>query len=285
MHSHTKMQPMSSYTHPGPRRTQRIGQPLCMGASSCLVEVVVPVYNEAHVLVESIRRLHSYLSSSSVGSFQITIANNASTDATADVACTLAGALPEVRVINLAHKGRGLALRSAWEQSKADVVAYMDVDLSTDLGAFPDLISPLLTGECDVAFGSRLTNDSEVTRGLKREFISRSYNRLLRRALHVSFSDAQCGFKAARRVVVQQLLPQIEDNNWFFDTELLYRAQEHQLRLHEVPVHWVDDPDSRVHVVSTALEDLRGIKRLRAQKHKDTQQQELPSPVRQELAW
>ena len=172
-----------------------------------------------------------------------------------------------VEVLYLDRKGRGHALRVAWMRSDAEVLAYMDVDLSTDLSALGELVLPLLEGRGDLAIGSRLAPGAQVTRGLKREVISRSYNLLLHVLLGATFSDAQCGFKAGRREAIQALLDDVEDEGWFFDTELLYLAQRRKLAIHEVPVRWVDDPDSRVDIVATAREDLRGIMRLRAAGH------------------
>jgi glycosyltransferase involved in cell wall biosynthesis len=227
------------------------------------LDVVIPVYNEQHVLAASVRTLHDALSSRFDGSFRITIANNASTDDTLRTALALRFALPSVRVLHLERKGRGRALRRAWATSDAGVVAYMDVDLSTDLAALGDLVGPLLDGSADLAIGSRLARGAEVTRGARRELISRGYNLLLRAVLGVGFSDAQCGFKAGRRDVVAALLPEVHDESWFFDTELLCLAERRGLRIHEVPVRWVEDPDSRVRILATAREDLRGILRLR----------------------
>ena len=230
------------------------------------VEIVVPVYNEERVLPESIRRLHRYLSTTTEipFSWQITIADNASTDATLYIARSLARMLDGVHVLRVERKGRGLALRTAWSASHARVVAYMDVDLSTDLSALLPLVAPLLSGHSEVAIGTRLARGSRVTRGAKREFISRSYNRLLRTALRAKFSDAQCGFKAVRGDVVRPLLRAVKDDGWFFDTELLITAQRRGMRIHEVPVDWVDDPDSRVDIARTAAGDLRGIVRMLA---------------------
>jgi glycosyltransferase involved in cell wall biosynthesis len=227
------------------------------------VDVVIPVHNEARVLARSVRALHAHMLATLDVPFAITIADNASSDDTLAEAQALSWELPQVRVLHLAEKGRGRALRAAWGASEADVVAYMDVDLSTDLAALAPLLEPLLAGRGDIAIGTRLAPGAEVTRGLRRELISRSYNMLLRLLLRAGFSDAQCGFKAGRTEVVRELLPQIEDEAWFFDTELLYLCQRNRLAIHEVPVRWVEDTDSRVHILATAREDLRGIVRLR----------------------
>src|SRR5204863_1222385 len=167
------------------------------------------------------------------------------------------------RAVHMDCKGRGRALRAAWSASTAEVVAYMDVDLSTDLDALLPLVAPLVSGHSDVAIGTRLAPGAEVVRGPKREAISRAYNLLLKAALGAGFSDAQCGFKAVRADVARELLPLIEDDGWFFDTELLVLAERNGLRIHEVPVDWIDDPDSRVDVVRTAAGDLRGLWRMR----------------------
>jgi putative flippase GtrA len=230
-----------------------------------LVEIVVPVYNEHAVLESSIRRLHSYLSESFPFSWRVLIADNASSDDTLAIARRLAHELRGVDVLHLGAKGRGRALRAAWSSSDAEVVCYMDVDLSTDLRALLPLVAPLLSGHSDLAIGSRLAWGARTTRSPKREFISRTYNRLLHAALRAHYSDAQCGFKAARTAVVRELLPDVRDEGWFFDTELLTLADRRGLRIHEVAVDWVEDPDSRVDIVSTAVGDLRGVARLAAQ--------------------
>lgn len=230
--------------------------------SSPVVDIVIPVYNEENDLEPCVRRLHAHLSAGMPYSFQITVADNASTDSTLKVAETLAREFPSVRVVHLPEKGRGRALRTVWSTSESAVLAYMDVDLSTDLAAVLPLIAPLVSGHSDLATGTRLHRGSRVIRGAKREFISRSYNLMLRHTLSTRFSDAQCGFKAIRREVAEHLLPLVEDNAWFFDTELLVLAERSGLRIHEVPVDWIDDPDSSVHIFSTAMADIRGIARL-----------------------
>ncbi len=226
------------------------------------VLVVIPVYNERLALEGSVRRLHGFLESSFPFSWQILIADNASTDGTHQIARRLTYDLDRVDALRLPEKGRGRALRAAWSEADARVLCYMDVDLSTDLTALLPLVAPLVSGHSDVAIGSRLARGAHVTRSLRREFISRTYNRLLRLVLRSRFSDAQCGFKAIRRDVATALLPQIKDEEWFFDTELLVLAERAGLRIHEVPVDWVEDTDSRVRVVPTAVADLRGVARL-----------------------
>jgi len=243
--------------------TRDCQQPAAPAPRGCLVEVTVPAYNEAKVLAESIRRLHSYLTANIPFRFVITIADNASTDETFAIAERMSGELAGVRAIHLDRKGRGLALRHVWSSSTADVVSYMDADLSTGLESFLPLIAPLVSGHSDLTTGSRLSPGATVVRGLKREIISRAYNLLLRIVLAARFSDAQCGFKAGRTEVIKALLPSVQDDAWFFDTELLMLAQRRKLRIWEIPITWIEDPDSTVDIVRTALADLRGVARLR----------------------
>jgi putative flippase GtrA len=226
------------------------------------LDVVVPVYNEELDLEGCVRRLHDHLTRMGTYRFRITIADNASNDRTPQIAQRLADEFADVVNLRLEQKGRGRALQTAWSHSNAEVLVYMDVDLSTDLSALLPLVAPLISGHSDLAIGTRLAKGSRVVRGTKREVISRTYNFILRRALRARFSDAQCGFKAIRREVAVELLPLVQDTGWFFDTELLVLAQRSGLRVHEVPVDWIDDPDSRVDVVSTAIADLRGVARL-----------------------
>lgn len=226
------------------------------------LDVVVPVFNEERVLERSIQRLAEYLEVHVPFPAVITIADNASTDGTLAIAQRLAASRANVSVVHLDRKGRGRALRAVWSASDAEVLVYMDVDLSTDLDGLLPLVAPLLSGHSDVAIGTRLARGARVVRGPKREFISRAYNALLRIALGARFSDAQCGFKAIRADRARAVLPLVRDDEWFFDTELLVVAERAGLRIHEVPVDWVDDPDSRVDIVATALADLRGIARL-----------------------
>jgi putative flippase GtrA len=242
-----------------------------LGSSACpdaatpeapLLEVVVPVHNEAHVLAASADRLVAYLADEFPFSWRITIVDNASTDRTWIEATKLAALHDGVSALRLDAKGRGRALRAAWSASEAPVVAYMDVDLSTDLRALLPLVAPLVSGHSDLAVGSRLATGARVVRRAHRELISRVYNRLLRLVFRNGFRDAQCGFKAVRADVARRLLPRVVDDGWFFDTELLLLAERNGFRISEIAVDWVDDPDSRVNLVRTAIADLKGMGRL-----------------------
>ncbi|TPW73442.1 bifunctional glycosyltransferase family 2/GtrA family protein [Schumannella sp. 10F1B-5-1] len=229
--------------------------------SAPLLEIVVPVFDEERSLEQSIRTLHAALRGQFGDRWLLTIADNASTDATPAIADALAAELERVRAVHLAEKGRGRALKQVWLASEAEVVGYLDVDLSTDLAALAPLVAPLLSRHSDLAIGTRLSADARVVRGAKREIVSRGYNALLR-ATGLRASDAQCGFKAMRSDVARRILPFVEDTGWFFDTEVLMIAERSGLRIHEVPVDWVDDEDSKVDIVATALADLRGVVRV-----------------------
>jgi putative flippase GtrA len=226
------------------------------------VEIVIPVRDEERDLAPSVRRLHGHLRAALPVSCQITIADNGSTDGTWAQALALARELSGVRAVRIESPGRGGALRSIWSASDAEIVAYMDVDLSTDLNALLPLLAPLLSGHSDVAIGTRLARGARVIRGPRREVLSRGYNALLHLTLGTGFTDAQCGFKAIRADAARRLLPLTADRGWFFDTELLVLAERAGLRIHEVPVDWIDDPDSRVQLLPTIAADLTGIVRL-----------------------
>lgn len=225
--------------------------------------IVIPVFNEEAQLAGSIARLAAFLRERHDWESEIVIADNGSTDGTLQKAHLVADEYGMVRVLHLDAKGRGRALKTAWLQSRANILCYMDVDLSTDLAALPALIEAIAQGGYDVAIGSRLMPGSEVVRGWKRDWISRCYNQLVKAMFRTRFSDAQCGFKAISATAADALLPLVEDTGWFFDTELLVVAEKLSWRICDVPVRWVDDSDSRVKIVRTAWADLKGLARVR----------------------
>ena len=228
------------------------------------LDIVIPVYNEAHVLAGSIERLRSYLEETNFPySRRIVVADNASTDRTLAVAQELAERFDDVAALHLPQKGRGRALRKAWLESDADAVSYMDVDLSTDVAALTPLARAVLEEGYDVASGSRMTRGSQIERSLRRELTSRGFIFLIKLVFLSKLSDTQCGFKALSRQAVRELVPRIENEEWFFDTELLLLAEKGGYRIKEVPVRWREDPDSRVNVAKTVAEDLRGLLRMR----------------------
>ncbi|TWP17621.1 glycosyltransferase [TM7 phylum sp. oral taxon 352] len=237
-------------------------QPPFRAIARPLIDIVVPVLNEEKILQKSITTLDEYMTKHLPYRYQIIIADNGSQDKTLDIAKYLAEKHQSVRVVSLAERGRGRALKQVWQNSPADILTYMDVDLSTSLDDFLPMIQPLVAGEAGVAIGSRLAKGAKTTRGLKREFISRCYNKIIKRTSGTKFSDAQCGFKAMRRDVAAKFLPKIKDNEWFFDTELLIKTERASVPIHEQPVTWIEDTDSRVKIVKTAVDDLKGLYRV-----------------------
>ena len=229
------------------------------------VEFVIPVLNEERALPVCIERLHGFLSNAMQEyDWRIVVADNGSTDRTPDVCEELSSRYEEVGYLRLEARGRGRALRTAWLAGDGDYHCYMDVDLSTELEAIPPLIESLASGGYDLAVGSRLDRGSRVIgRTLKREVVSRCYNFIIQVMFFVRFRDAQCGFKAISRKAARELAPLVVDNGWFFDTELLILAEKNGYRIAEIPVRWEDDPDTRVKIVKTAYEDMKGLFRLR----------------------
>jgi glycosyltransferase involved in cell wall biosynthesis len=230
---------------------------------------VIPVLNEAHVLEKSVGTLRAFLGEQMPCVWRVVIVDNGSTDGTDRVARLLVGRHADVRFVQLPQRGRGRALRHAWSQSDADVLCYTDVDLSTELPALPKMVHAILADGFDLATGSRLLPDSRTTRSPKREFISRAYNLFVKAVLWTSFSDAQCGFKAISRSATAELVPSVKDQAWFFDTELLVLAEKRGYRIADIPVQWIEDDDSRVRIVRTAWEDIKGVLRVRVRLWRD----------------
>ncbi len=231
--------------------------------SEVTLDIVIPVLNEAHVLAQSVAKVRKTLPELLPCQWRILIVDNGSTDGTIETGRTLAAEYTDVVALHLDQRGRGRALRYAWTQSPADVVCYMDVDLSTELKALPRALHAMLSEGYDIAVGSRLMRESRIRRCLRREIISRIYNLMLKVLLNVRFSDAQCGFKVVTREVVDRIVPQIKDQSWFFDTELLVLSERQGYRIKDVPVTWNEDDDSRVRIIKTAWEDIKGVFRLR----------------------
>ena len=229
------------------------------------VDVVIPVLNEAHVLERSVLAVRRFLQQQPRYAWRIVIVDNGSTDGTDRVATELAQRYGNVRFVHLSQRGRGRALRHAWTQSLADVMCYIDVDLSTELAALPRLIDAISLEGYDVATGSRLMPGSRVVRSTRREMISRIYNLFVKAVLGTRFSDGQCGFKAVSRHVADRIIPQVEDQSWFFDTELLVLTEKQGYRIKDLPIVWIEDDDSRVKIVRTAWDDVKGVLRIRWQ--------------------
>lgn len=227
------------------------------------VDIVLPVYNEAHVLERGVRALHAFLTDNLAHEWRIVVADNGSRDGTHEIAQRLEAELTNVAAWRIPEAGRGRALTRAWLQSEADVLTYMDIDLSTDLEAFPRLVSAVAEQRYDIAAGTRLGAGSETARSPKREILSRGFVLLINVVFQTRLRDTQCGFKAIGRECALKLLPLVQDTGWFWDTELLLLAARGGWRVTFIPVRWVEDSDSRVRVVSTVWRDLKGLARMR----------------------
>ena len=230
------------------------------------VDIVIPVLNEEVALALCVSKLLDFVSKNlNDYNCRVVVADNGSDDRTLQVAHELAKqfGMSIVSILHLDERGRGRALRRAWLDSSADVLVYMDVDLSTDLNELPALISSISVEGFDLSTGSRLKSSAKTKRSLKRELISRSYNLLIKLLFRTRFSDAQCGFKAISNKAAQALIPFVKNNHWFFDTELLILAEKSGFKIKDIPVKWEEDSDTRVKLVKTIFEDLRGLARLK----------------------
>ena len=232
-----------------------------MGAS---VDIVIPVLNEEERLPRGIVILHKFLQQEmNDNPWRIIIADNGSTDRTRSVSEMLVQRYSGITYMYIPQRGRGRALRAAWMESTADIVSYMDVDISTSLSHFPRLIRAIDQNGYDVAIGSRHAKGARIQRSFRRDFLSRTYNLIIRAMFLVQFKDAQCGYKALSRRAARSLVPLVKDNHWFFDTEMLIMASKWNYRIREIPVEWVEDANSTVKVFRTVWEDLKGLLRLR----------------------
>src|SRR5579862_3571463 len=228
------------------------------------VEITVPVYNEEEELEKHIAILVDFCRSHLFKyDWHITIADNASSDNTPVIAATLAKQNFRITLLRLEQKGRGRAVKRSWSISHADYCVYMDLDLSTDLIHLPSLLKALQNGY-DIAIGSRLAKGAKVEgRTMFREITSRALNFFfIQFFFNTHFTDAQCGFKAVTKRVVEQLIPRIQDNSWFFDGELLIVGEKCGYKIYEEPVHWVDNPGSTVRLMATIFGDIKAMVRL-----------------------
>lgn len=231
-------------------------------------DVTIPVLNEAATLRRQVAALRVFLSDRfpTPGQWKIVIADNGSTDETRQIAADLSEEYPEVRLVIVPRRGVGLALKTSWTQSTADIVGYMDLDLATDLSHFSEAFGVLAEDRADLVYATRLHPRAKVIgRTLKREISSRVFNQLLRTYLGVGFSDGMCGFKFLKREILPELMAHgAENDGWFFSTELLTVAEWRGFHLHELPVTWTDDAaSSKVKVLPLAMRYLRDMRQLK----------------------
>ena len=234
-------------------------------------DVTIPILNEEETLDRQVRVLHRFLKKNfpEPGQWRIVIADNGSTDLSPQIAEKLNGELPEVSLVRVPEKGVGLALKTSWSGSRADIVGYMDLDLATDLQHFIQAYNALATEGFDLVYATRLHRKSRVIgRTLKREITSRVFNFILKTYLGTRFSDGMCGFKW----LLRQLLPALMEggavsNGWFFSTELLTVAEWKGLNMCELPVKWTDDTTgSKVNIAGLAKQYLKAMRILKKRK-------------------
>lgn len=227
------------------------------------VDIVLPVYNEEKILKKNVLRLMSFLKNNIRQNWKIIISNNGSTDRTINIAKELAAKHTEIGYLDLSEKGKGRAIREAWLQSDANIVSFMDIDLSSDIRFFPDLISSIIKEEYDIVIGSRILKGAQVKRSIKREFASRFYNLLLKFVFRTKIYDTHCGFKAMKKNAADDILPETENQKFFFDTELLIIAEKKGYKIKEIPIKWIEDSESKVKTISLGIKYLLGIIQLR----------------------
>ncbi len=235
-------------------------------------DVTLPVLNEEATLKRQVHVLHQFLCEHFPArrrQWQIVIADNGSTDATPRLALELSDELAEVRLVRVPSKGVGLALKTSWSQSEADMVGYMDLDLATDLSHFIQAYHALATEGYDLVYGTRLHPRARVVgRTFKREITSRVFNFIVRHYLGTHFSDGMCGFKWLKREYVPVLIAGgAVSDGWFFSTELLAVAEWQGLKMCELPVHWTDDAaNSKVNIPKLARQYLKAMAVLKKRK-------------------
>ena len=241
-----------------------------MGKQLLSFDITFPVYNERKQLEKSVLEMIEFCGANKISEFVITIADNGSIDGTSEIAQQLEQEHQVVRYIKIDQKGVGVALKKAWLSSSCDILGTMDIDLSTDLRHFKEVYNCFQTNNVDLIVGSRLLDGSVVIgRSLVREITSRGFNKILSKLLKIRFTDGMCGFKFIYKEVFEKLmLTGIQNNEWFFETELLVKAELNGFKILEIPVYWEDDRDSKVNLIPLSLKYLKEIGRLRKEVNK-----------------
>lgn len=220
--------------------------------------IVLPVYNEEKIIEGHALKILNYCQQNLQDDFQIVIADNASSDATSQIAQRLTQLYPQIKYYHLEQRGKGLAIKSVWRKFEADFYIFMDADLSTDLSALPNLLEVLKTSGADLVAGSRYLKNSQIKRSSGRLIISKIYNLIINILFRCSIHDLANGFKGANRLVVEKILPLTKNEKWFFDSELTLLTHHYGYRVKEIPVAWQEHrtTKSRVNIISTSLEYL-----------------------------
>ena len=207
--------------------------------------------------------MHKYLTENIKEDWKIIIANNASTDNTKYIANDLTRKLHNIKAVHLQFKGKGNAIKYVWSNYKADVYAFCDVDLSTDISCLKDLFYSILEGN-DLIAGSRYLRTSKSMRTFNRLFLSKNYIYLVKLLFKTKFDDFQCGFKAVNKRIAEEILPKVKNKEWFFDTELVILAeQSKRYKIKQIPVKWYENKDTKVKIFKTAYDFISNLIKLR----------------------
>lgn len=231
------------------------------------IEITIPVLNEEKTLKMQMFKIVAFLDKECVkyGDVSIVIADNGSSDRTQELAIELSKQNSRIRYLRLEKKGVGLALKASWLSSTADIVGYMDLDLATDLKHLHQVFDALLNNDYQMVTGTRLAKESIVIgRSPLRNFTSKVFNKILNFKFNGSFTDGMCGFKFLKRNILNNLMEYGANNDgWFFSTELLVVADYKNYKLLDLPVIWIDDPNSKVKIIKLAIEYLKAMNALK----------------------
>lgn len=231
------------------------------------IEITIPILNEEATLSAQVRKVHAYLQDTltDIGKITIILADNGSTDSTPEIARKLSTELSSVKYLRLEKRGVGLALKSAWGGSTADIVGYMDLDLATDLSHLRPALKCLISKEAHIVTGSRLAKGAKVIgRTPLRNLTSVCFNHIVKLIFRTSFSDGMCGFKFLRREILPELMScGAQSDGWFFATEVLVTGEHLNYKIFDLPVTWTDDPNSKVKIIKLSLEYLKAMMALR----------------------
>lgn len=206
-----------------------------------MILIAIPCYNEEKIIKKNILILLEFCDQNLKQDFTIIIADNNSNDQTKQIIKGLEN--EKIKYIFIPRKGKGLAIETAWQSQDSDIYVFMDADLAADLNALPELIRQIKQGY-DICIGSRFHKLSKVKRGIIRKIFSHGYSFLFKIILNSKINDAPCGFKAINRKARQNILPQVRNKEWFFDSELLILAEKQNYKIKEIPIKW-EEPKHR----------------------------------------
>ena len=224
------------------------------------IEITIPTYNEGKIIEKNIDKLFNFLDNSKLD-YNVTIANNASKDNTLIIAKKLARKYKKLIVYHTDKPGRGNALKEVWKKSKADILCYMDADLSTDLPHLNSMVE--LFPKYDIVLGNRLSKYSRTNRRIYRTLLSKGYNKIAKYILRIKTNDLQCGFKGIKKKVFMDIVNYTSDDNWFFDSQLIVWGEKKGYKIAEIPIKWIERKASKVKIRSTVTNYLKNLWKLR----------------------